>query len=79
MVYLPYHANNTVLNRLFFFDILFYFVSPVMFNLFSNFYYISICSHILCFSFTLYFTAFGIQNRFLYISVRLFLFTECVC
>ena len=69
VVCLPYHANNIVVIHLFFFDISFYFVSPVIFNLFSNFYYISICSQILCFSFTLYFTTFGIQIRFLYISV----------
>jgi len=79
MVYLPYHANSIVVIHLFFFYILFYFVSPVMFNLFSNFYYISICSQIPCFSFTLYFTAFRIRNRFLYISVSLSVFTECVC
>ena len=71
VVYLPYNTNNIVAIHLFFFDILFYFVSPVMFNLFRNFYYIAICSQILYFSFALYFNAFRIQNRFLYISISL--------
>jgi hypothetical protein len=61
MVYLPYHANNTVVIHLFLFGILFHFVSLFMINLFWNFYYISICSQMLWFLFTVYFTPFAIK------------------
>lgn len=65
MVYLLYNANNSVVIHLFLFGILFRFVSLLMINLFCNFYYISICSQILRFLFTVYFTAFIIRNIFL--------------